>query len=64
MGQLGHGNFHNNKNTTPRLVEYFTKKRIPVVQVGATAHGSVVMDSNSKIYWFGSNGSIKCQPLP
>lgn len=40
------------------MVEYFLKRRVPVCQVAASPEGCIVMDSNSKIYWFGSNGTI------
>ena len=58
-GQLGHGNYQQITQSTPKFVEYFGKKKILVAQVGATAYGSVVLDYNGKIYWFGSNATIK-----
>lgn len=42
----------------PHMVEFFLKRRVPVCQVAASPDGCIVMDSNSKIYWFGSNGTI------
>ena len=54
MGQLGVGDYLEKGPNYCRPVEFFSKKRIPVVQVGATAYGSVVLDSNNKIYWFDS----------
>lgn len=62
MGQLGTGDFYEKRGC--RLVEYFSKRRIPVCQVGATAFGSVVLDQNGKIYWFGTNGTIKNACVP
>ena len=64
MGQLGVGNFYEKGYHTCRSLDYFTKRRIPVTQVGATAYGSVVLDANCKLYWFGTNGTIKnvCYP--
>lgn len=35
-----------------------------IAQVGATPYGSVVIDYNGKIFWFGSNGTIKYRNYP
>ena len=56
MGQLGHGQFHRIK--TPKPIEFFNKQKVVVSQIGATAYGSVVLDMNGKVWWFGSNGTI------
>jgi alpha-tubulin suppressor-like RCC1 family protein len=29
------------------------------MQIGATAFGSLILDNNGKIWWFGSNGTIQ-----
>jgi hypothetical protein len=57
MGQLGHGHFKRVKD--PRHIEFFHKYKIVVSQIGVTAHGSVVLDTNCKVWWFGSNGTIE-----
>lgn len=57
-GQLGVGHYNYVYGNSPMLVDYFIKKKIQSIQVAAGAKCSVVLDSNSKIYWFGSNGTI------
>jgi alpha-tubulin suppressor-like RCC1 family protein len=57
MGQLGHGHFH--RVLSPKPIEFFNKHKVVICQVGVTAFGSVVLDINSKVWWFGSNGTIK-----
>lgn len=63
-GQLGIGNFFDTNSMEPKLVQYFYRKRVPVNQVAASPQGSLVLDTNSKLYWFGSNGTITkvCNP--
>ena len=63
-GQLGTGDYFDTNSMDPRLVQYFYKKRIPVNQVAASPESSLVLDTNSKVYWFGTNGTIKnaCTP--
>eukprot|EP00919_Chromeraceae_sp_WS-2016_P032804 GHVR01077474.1.p2 GENE.GHVR01077474.1~~GHVR01077474.1.p2 ORF type:complete len:104 (+),score=6.61 GHVR01077474.1:2357-2668(+) len=56
-GQLGTGTYYFSKY--PELVEYVNKNKLVVNQVGATAYGSVLLDSNSRVWMFGSNGTIK-----
>lgn len=63
-GQLGTGDYFETNSTNPRSVEYFHKRRIPVCQVAASPDGSIVLDTNSKLYWFGSNGTIKNVCIP
>lgn len=62
MGQLGQGHFH--RLQTPKSVEFFNKYKIIVSQIGTTAYGSVVLDMNGKVWWFGSNGTISNEPWP
>jgi len=62
MGQLGSGNFK--RTLIPKPIEYFGKHKIVVNQIGVTAYGSVVLDTNCKIWWFGSNGTIQNEALP
>ena len=61
-GQLGHG--HYKRVGKPRLLEYFPKHAIMIQQSAASAYGSLVLDNNNRIYWWGSNGSIKKVPSP
>lgn len=63
-GQLGTGDYFDTNSMEPKLVQYFYRKRVPVNQVAASPQGSIVLDTNSKLYWFGSNGTITklCNP--
>lgn len=62
MGQLGHGNYK--RVLQPKNIDFISKNKIIVNQIGATAHGSVILDMNCKLWWFGSNGTIEYQCLP
>lgn len=55
-GQLGVGHFKRVKN--PKLLDWFSKQAITIQQTAATAYGSVALDSNSRIFWWGTNGTI------
>ena len=57
MGQLGLGHYH--REIEPMNIEFISKNKIIVNQIGATAYGSVILDINCKIWWFGSNGTIE-----
>jgi hypothetical protein len=46
------------------VVNFFNKYKIVVSQVGVTAYGSVALDMNGKVWWFGSNGTILNEPTP
>jgi alpha-tubulin suppressor-like RCC1 family protein len=62
-GQLGHGGF--GSEDSPRIVKYFEQNKISsVTQVSAAFHSSIVLTSNHKVYWFGTNNTIKmvCTP--
>jgi alpha-tubulin suppressor-like RCC1 family protein len=63
-GQLGTGDTTQTNSTTPRLVEYFVKKKVLVCQVAASIDSSIVIDNNCKMYWFGSNGTINNVCIP
>ncbi len=61
-GQLGHGNFKKQKQ--PKILDFINKYKINVMQIGASAYGSIILDANSKIWWFGSNGTLNDQSHP
>ena len=57
-GQLGHGNV--NSEDFPKLVKFFEQmKTYHPLQVSASFNSSLVLLSNHKVYWFGTNGTIK-----
>ena len=57
-GQLGHGNMGSEEQ--PRLVKFFEQmKTYTPLQVAASFNSSIVLLSNHKVYWFGTNGTIK-----
>jgi alpha-tubulin suppressor-like RCC1 family protein len=56
MGQLGQGHYH--RIMSPKQIDYFNKHKLVISQVGVTAYGSVALDMNGKVWWFGSNGTI------
>ena len=57
-GQLGHGTTGSEEQ--PRLVKFFeSKKTYTPLQVAASFNSSIVLLSDHKVYWFGTNGTIK-----
>jgi hypothetical protein len=56
MGQLGQGHYY--RIMSPKQIDYFNRHKLVISQVGVTAYGSVVLDMNGKVWWFGSNGTI------
>jgi myosin-5 len=61
-GQLGFGHYIRVKK--PKIMDYLTKTAVNVQQVAASAYGCIVMDVNSRLYWWGTNGSIKGCTIP
>jgi hypothetical protein len=61
-GQLGHGNYI--RIQKPKLMDFLLKSAISIQQVAASAYGSLGLDSNSRIWWWGSNSTISNRPLP
>lgn len=62
-GQLGHKSFSSEDN--PRVVSFFEEmKTNHPLQVAASFSSSIVLLSNNKVYWFGSNGTIKMVSCP
>ena len=61
-GQLGLGHFR--RVNKPKMLDFINKNAITVQQVAASAYGNMVLDTNSRIWWWGSNGTIKevCTP--
>ena len=55
-GQLGHDNFHNTEQ--PKLIEHIDFKNYQPLQISAAFNSCVVLLTNKKIYWWGSNGTI------
>jgi alpha-tubulin suppressor-like RCC1 family protein len=60
-GQLGLGHFRRVKK--PKLIDSL-KSNIVIQQVASTAFGSVALDSNGHLFWWGTNGSIFHCNLP
>ncbi len=60
-GQLGLGHFKRVKK--PKMLDFF-KNTIVVEQVAASAMGCIVLDSNSRLYWWGSNGMLSSCSSP
>lgn len=60
-GQLGVGHFKRVKK--PRLIEHF-KNNFVIQQVASSAYGSIVLDSNGRLFWWGTNGYISHYSLP
>ena len=56
QGQLGHGNYHSVEH--PKMVEYADFRNYQPLQVSATYNSCIVLLSNKKLYWWGSNGTI------
>ena len=54
-GQLGFGHFKRVKK--PKIIEFF-KNNFVIQQVACSAYGSMALDSNGRLFWWGSNGSI------
>ena len=62
QGQLGAGHFK--RINKPKLIDSFAKHAITIQQVAASAYGSVALDSNNRVFWWGSNGTIKNVSTP
>jgi alpha-tubulin suppressor-like RCC1 family protein len=60
-GQLGAGHFK--RITKPRIVDYF-KHNFVIEQIASSAYGSVAIDSNGRLFWWGTNGTITKCSLP
>ena len=56
FGQLGHGTF--SSIDYPKLIEFSEFKNYLPLQITASFNSSIVLLSNKKIYWFGTNGTI------
>lgn len=61
-GQLGMG--HYNRVKKPQLLDWFSKHAIQIHQTATSAYGSVVLDSNNRIFWWGTNGTIENICIP
>jgi myosin-5 len=61
-GQLGLGHFY--RVTKPKLLDYFSKQAITIQQAATSAYGSIALDSHNRLYWWGTNNSIKNMPFP
>ena len=61
-GQLGHGNFFS--TDSPKPLEYPEIRNYSPLQVVAAFTSSVVLLSNRRVLWFGSNGSLKKVNIP
>lgn len=60
-GQLGVGHFKRIKK--PKIVDFFRNNYV-IEQVAASAYGSIALDSNGRMYWWGTNGSISSYNVP
>ncbi len=60
-GQLGVGHFKRVKK--PKLLDFF-KNNFAIQQVAASAYGSIALDSNGRLFWWGTNGSISYYNIP
>jgi hypothetical protein len=61
-GQLGLG--HYKRLAKPKMVDYFPKHALFPQQISASAYGSVVLDNNSHVFWWGTNGTISHVCIP
>jgi len=61
QGQLGAGHFRRVKK--PKIVDYF-KHNFVIEQVACSAYGCIALDSNGRLYWWGTNGTISRVPMP
>lgn len=62
-GQLGHSTF--NYEEQPKIIKFFDQiKTSHPIQVGTSFNSTIVLMSNKKIYWFGTNGTIKNENKP
>jgi len=55
-GQLGLGHFKRIKK--PKIMDFLNKHALTVHQVAASAYGSLFLDTNNRIWWWGTNGTI------
>lgn len=55
-GQLGHNNYF--AVESPKLLEFQELKNYPALQITASFNSTILLLSNKKIFWFGSNGTL------
>ena len=55
-GQLGHSNYF--AVESPKLLEFQELKNYHALQITASFNSTVLLLSNKKIFWFGSNGTL------
>lgn len=55
-GQLGHNNYF--AVELPKLLEFQELKNYPALQITASFNSTILLLSNKKIFWFGSNGTL------
>lgn len=60
-GQLGLGHFRRAKK--PKQIDFF-KNGFVIQQVASSAYGSIALDSNGRMYWWGTNGTISKSATP
>jgi hypothetical protein len=56
-GQLGHEDYMSHHQ--PKIVSYFANEKHEIVQISAAAKCSMVVYSNHRMFWFGSNWTIR-----
>lgn len=61
-GQLGHGNYFSVES--PKQLELAELKTYSPLQVSASFNSTLLLLSNRKIYWFGTNGTINRLKTP